>query len=181
MSSLMSVVKKQIGWELVFVIVLSIILVYVVDPKSVEADSILGKYLQWVYINIPGIRNEINASKFKDVAFLYYPVMLMASAYPLIAHTWRTVSASEMKGAINYFWGSPLKNTFRFIYVAVMCFGMSYFIFFINGQQYNSLPHHESLFYLSIFGIITAGGAAYVLWGMLLRSIYSIITREGMQ
>lgn len=181
MSSFISEVKRQIGWELVFVIALSIFLVYVVDPNTVRAGSVFGEYLQWIYENIPGIRNEINASKFRDVAFVYYPVMLIASAYPLIAHTWRTVSSSEMKGAINYFWGSPLKNTFRFLYIAVMCLGMSYFIFFINGQQYNSLPHHESLFYLSIFGIITAGGAAYVLWGMLLRSIYSIITREGMQ
>lgn len=108
------------NWPVAIILAASFLLVYIIPVAWIHSVPGMDAYLTWLPIVVPGIQSSIQASHFREIATVYYPIIFLFSPLACI-EVWLMEKKPERW--ITNFYATPLKNTFLTFFCLIFTFG----------------------------------------------------------
>lgn len=149
--------REILRWPFLAVLTASIVLV-VVPPSVVLAIPGLKPLVHFISDAVPATRHYVKHSAFRDVAEVYFPLMLLLSPLHLV-WMWQLGPRKNWQAE---FMTSPIKATSRLLVVVALVCLVGFVTFLEGGAQLKILPWNESKLALALSGYIASGGGFFV-------------------
>jgi len=140
---------------------ISLSLTYLIPPNYVTALPLVGPVLQWMMKHIPSLSMHVAASKFPDIAYVYFPLMTLISPL-MFFHVW--VLKEQKSHWMDAFAEKSIRTYLRLLLMPPIILIFAWLAFGVGGTQLDPTPWNEKKWALALFGFAPTGGA---MWGML--------------
>lgn len=161
-------------WPLVVATAVSFLLVYVFSPESIRSIPGIEAYLHWAVTSIPAIQEHITSSRFPEVAYIYFPLMLVMSPLHFL-HVWQTTPRAVWD---EKFAKQPVTAFAQLLFVLALTALLAYGSVWLGVSQLKIFPWNDSEFALALIGQFISGGAFFGFLAVFARAAKGFLKRS---
>ncbi|RJF95181.1 hypothetical protein [Noviherbaspirillum saxi] len=172
----MKILKELTSWPFLIILLCSFTLTYLVSPEWVRSQPGVDVVLGWILNHIPALNAYVSHSRFPDIAYVYFPAMLLISPLHFI-FVWRQDEQHQFWRVL--FDEKPVRTAFRLLITTALLIIVALITCLWGGEQLDSVPWNDSKLALFLAGHAAAGGAFFGMLGVTLSGFAVLFGRRS--